>query len=367
MICELQLTIDDCCRGRRGPSRPCAENLKRWNRSTNAFQPSIVNRKSSIACLAICLFLAPFTRAESQRYEYSSGAMGGVFSVALYSGKRTNADAAASAAFAELHRLDRMLSNYRPDSEWSEVNRYAAERAVKISRELLGLLSSCLDYSRRSKGAFDITVGPLMKAWGFYDGSGSLIDEAVVKEALAQVGFAHILLDSANYTVRFARAGVEMDPGGIGKGYAVDRMIEVLKRRGIKCALISAAGSSIYALGAPPGQEGWQVKIRDPNRAGDDVGDLLLKDESLSTSGRLGKSFRANGRVYGHILDPRTGYPASGVSLVAVLAPHTLDSEAWTKAFLVNGRRWTAGHIPQGFRVFLCGEEAGSSPCGWLP
>jgi thiamine biosynthesis lipoprotein len=293
--------------------------------------------------------------------------MGGAFSVALYSANRDSADSAAAAAFAELRRLERMLSNYRPESEWSEVNRYAASRAVEVSQELFDLLSACLEYSRGSEGAFDITVGPLVKAWGFRDGSGKLADDPSLQEALGRVGYANVLLDSVKRTVRFARAGMEMDPGGIGKGYAVDRMIEVLKRSGIERALVSAAGSSIYALGAPPGADGWQVNIREPGGAGSATDRILLKDASISTSGISEKSFRAGGRVYGHILDPRTGYPVRGVLLVSVVAPRAIDSEAWTKAFFVSGRGWSAGHIPAGFRVFFCEDQAGHLVCSWLP
>ncbi len=323
--------------------------------------------QSSIACFAICLFLTPPVRSEQKRYDYSADAMGGVFSIALYAESRAQADAASTAAFSELRRLDRMLSNFRPDSEWSEVNRRAAEQVVKISRELFDLLSACLEYSRRSEGAFDITVGPLVRAWGFHDGSGKVADDAAVKNARASVGYAHILLDSTNCTVRFARAGVEIDPGGIGKGYAVDRMIAVLKRNGIESALVSAAGSSIFALGTPPGQRGWSVGVRNPNLASSSAGDPLLKDESLSTSGISRNSLRSHGRVYGHILDPRTGYPVQGVLLVAVRAPRALDSEAWTKAFFVNGRGWTALHIPSAFRVYFCSVETGLPACEWLP
>jgi thiamine biosynthesis lipoprotein len=293
--------------------------------------------------------------------------MGGAFSVALYSAARDTADAAAAAAFAELRRLDRMLSNYRPESEWSEVNRNAADRTVEVSQELFDLLSACMEYSRRSQGAFDLTVGPLVKTWGFRDGSGRLAGDPAVQEALARVGYSNVLLDPAKRTVRFARAGVEMDSGGIGKGYAVDRMIEALRRSGIERALVSAAGSSIYGLGSPPGRAGWLVNIRTPRGAGSRVEAVLLKDASISTSGTAEKSFRAGGQIYGHIFDPRTGYPVPGVLQVSVMAPCALDSEAWTKAFFVNGRRWSAGHIPAGFRVYFCEGEAGNPICSWLP
>ncbi len=322
----------------------------------------------AVVCSSLCLFLPASSRAQLQHYEYSADAMGGAFSVALYSASRHTADTAAAAAFTELRRLERVLSNYRPDSDWSEVNRNAADRAVVVSQELFALLSACMEYSRRSEGAFDITVGPLVKAWGFYEGSGKLAGDPAVREALARVGYTNVLLDPVKRTVRFARAGVEIDPGGIGKGYAVDRMIAVLKKGGIGRALVSAAGSSIYALGAPPGRDGWPVNIRTPGGAGSRTETVLLKDASISTSGTSEKSVKVGGQIYGHIFDPRTGYPVrGGVFQVSVVAPRALDSEAWTKAFFVNGRRWSAEHIPAGFGVFFCGDETGHPLCSWLP
>jgi thiamine biosynthesis lipoprotein len=158
---------------------------------------------------------------------------------------------------------------------------------------------------------------------------------------------------------------VELDPGGIGKGYAVDRMIDVLKQYGIRTALVSASGSSIYGLGAPPGEKGWKVQIRDPKDQSKSVAEVYLKDESMSTSGNYEKFFRAEGKIYSHIMDPRTGWPAQGVLTVSVVAPRTLDSEAWTKPLFVNGREWAAKHKPAGLRAFFC-EDLPEKPCAWL-
>ena len=123
-----------------------------------------------------------------------------------------------------------LLSNYKPDSAWSQVNQFAAERPVEVPQELFDLLAACVEYSRKSEGAFDITVGPLMKVWGFYKGTGHLPAHGEVKKALACVGYKNLILDAKTRTVRFAKKGVEIDPGGIGKGYAVDRMVEILRR-----------------------------------------------------------------------------------------------------------------------------------------
>lgn len=316
----------------------------------------------------VVLFLSTvFAQAEELRLEASAEAMGSTYSLVLYGEDRARLEGASEEAFEEVRRLDRMLSNYRPGSEWSEVNRSAAQRPVKVSSELFGLLSASVEYSRQSEGAFDISVGPLMKVWGFYKGSGHLPDQAEIGSALEKVGYRNILLDAGSKTVRFAREGVDLDPGGIGKGYAVDRMVEILRKGGIGSALISAAGSSMYALGAPPGEPGWKVRIRDPKNEAIAVTEVTLKNESMSTSGNYEKFFRAEGKLYSHIMDPRTGYPAAGTLSVSVIAPLTLDSEAWTKPYFINGREWAAKHKPNGFRVHMCTGGVGTGqPCAWL-
>jgi thiamine biosynthesis lipoprotein len=224
-----------------------------------------------------------------------------------------------------------------------------------------------MQYSEASDGAFDITVGPLMKVWGFYKGSGRFPHRAEIRGAMAHVGYRKVELDPHNLTVHFQKDGMSLDPGGIGKGYAVDRMAHILRSNGVRSALITAGSSSIYAIGAPPSEaRGWHVAIRHPKDARRTVQDVYLKDESMSTSGSYEKFFWANGRIYSHIMDPRTGYPAEGMVSASVVAPRTIDSEAWTKPYFINGRRWAAANKIQGSRVYLC--ENGSEPkCAWLP
>jgi FAD:protein FMN transferase len=301
------------------------------------------------------------------RVEQSDEAMGSTFTVVLYGSDQKQLEAAADAAFDEVHRLDRLLSNYQPASEWSEVNRTAGVRPVKLSAELFQLLSDCMTYSRQSDGAFDITVGPLMKVWGFYKGEGSLPRPADVTDALTRVGHRHVRLDAAARTIHFDRPGVELDPGGIGKGYAVDRMVDVLKRSGVHIALVSASGSSIYGMGAPPTEPaGWRITIRAPDDPHKTAAEVVLKDMSLSTSGSYEKFFWVEGRTYAHIIDPRTGYPAQGTASVSVMAPRTIDSEAWAKPFFINGRAWTAAHKPASVRVFVCDDARTQKACAWV-
>ncbi len=304
---------------------------------------------------------------ELLRLEDSTRAMGATFAVVLYGHDMLQMQTAVKTAFEELRRIDRMLSNYRTDGEVGNVNQHAAERPVKVTPELFALLSECERYSRESNGAFDITVGPLMKVWGFYRGTGRLADKQRVAQAHEKVGYQNIVLDAANSTVRFTQLGVEVDMGGIGKGYAVDRMVTLLKEKGISSAMVNSAGSSIYGLGAPPSEDrGWVIHIRDPRNSSKVVAEVYLKNESISTSGSTEKFFVAEERVYSHIMDPRTGYPAQGVLEVSVIAPRTVDSEAWTKPFFILGREWVAQHKPRDFRVFLC-EDREEQQCAWLP
>ncbi len=303
---------------------------------------------------------------ELLRLQESADAMGSTYTVQLYGYDRVRMEAAAEAAFDEVRRLDELLSNYKPESEWSQVNRNAANRPVQVSPELFHLLSACEEYSRESQGAFDITVGPLMRVWGFYKASGHLPHRPEILAALSKTGYRHVHLDQRTRSVRFDRSGVELDPGGIGKGYAVDRMVDVLRQNGVQTALVAGSGSSIYGMGAPPAEpRGWRVEIKDPKHTTKTIAEVFLKNMSMSTSGSYEKFFRAEGRVYAHIMDPRTGYPARGSLSVSVLAPRTIDSEAWTKPYFVNGRQWTARHKPKDFRVYFC-EDRTDQPCAWL-
>src|SRR5947209_3768925 len=295
------------------------------------FRPPRISRlfvklKQNVLVLFLSGALCTAAQSPLLRLEKSGEAMGSTYTIELYGTDRVKMEAAVDAAFDEVRRLDDLLSNYKPDSEWSLVNRNAAAGPVRISSELFDLLAACQEYSRLSEGAFDISVGPLMKVWGFYKGSGHLPHRAEVQAAMTRVGYRHVLLDRPARTVRFDRQGVELDPGGIGKGYAVDRMVDVLKQNGFQTALVAGSGSSIYGMGAPPSDpRGWRIEIKNPWDTRKTAADVFLKDMSMSTSGSYEKFFKAEGRIYAHIMDPRTGFPAQGSVSVSVVAPRTLD------------------------------------------
>jgi len=316
-----------------------------------------------LALFAALLLTSP---AGAQRLERSTEAMGATFSVVLYGSDQSSMNQAIDAAFEEAHRLDELLSNYKPASEWSRINRDAAAHPIVVSPELFHLLSDCIEYSRASEGAFDLTVGPLMRAWGFFGGDRHVPSPDQIRDALELVGYQHVQLNPRERSVHFDRPGVEIDPGGVGKGYAVDRMVEILRARGIHNALIAASGSSIFGMGNPPQEpRGWPISIADPWDHRKDAAQVFLKDLSLSTSGTYEKSFRAGGHRYSHIMDPRRGAPAESAVQVTVITPRAIDSEVWAKPYFIQGSTWTAAHKPKSWAVLYC-ENTPGSPCTWV-
>jgi thiamine biosynthesis lipoprotein len=268
---------------------------------------------------------------------------------------------AVGAALDELDRLDRLLSHYRPASPLSQLNREAANGPVRVEPELLELLGACLRWSRESDGAFDVTVGPLMKAWGFFRAEGRVPGEEELARALAVVGYRHLVLDREAGTVRFDRPGVELDLGGIGKGYAVDRAVDRLRRAGVTSALVNLGGSSVYGLGAPPGREAWEIGIEDPTEPGKTALTVALRDRALSVSGGYARFFEQDGVTYAHILDPRTGRPVPGLLSVAVLTASATDGDALDNVLFVLGPEAGRAHLSRvpGAEAFVLLPERG--------
>ncbi len=229
------------------------------------------------------------------------------------------------------------MSHYRATSSLSRVNREAGRHPVRVERELFDFIADAFRYSRDSGGAFDITVGPLMKVWGFFNGDPRVPGDEEIEAARRHVGRGHVILNPIDQTIAFDRSGVELDLGGIAKGYAVDRVVHLLKRRQIAAALISAGGSTIYGLGRPPGRDGWDVEIQDPIDPRNTALTVRLEDRALSVSGTSEKAFEKEGVTYSHIMDPRTGRPVQGVLSVAVLAKSGTAGDALDNAFFVLG------------------------------
>lgn len=297
-------------------------------------------------------------KVEETRYS-----MGCLYSITVWGEEGPGLKMAIEAALDEVDRLDRLLSHYRSDSPLSRLSREGWPGPVRPDPELFDFLARCLDYSRVSDGAFDITVGPLMRAWGFFRGEGKYPTDAQLREALAPVGYRHVRLDRQVGTVNFDRPGVELDPGGVAKGYAVDRAAAILRSAGIRSALISAGGSSIFAIGHPPGAATWSIPIQDPLDSERSALTVRLKDQALSVSGSAEKFFEHEGRLYSHIMDPRTGRPVDGVLSVALITESGIDGDALDNALFVLGPARSSGLIAK-YRVhealfFIPGEKVG--------
>jgi len=267
------------------------------------------------------------------------------WAVKLCGHDRTLLRAAATEAFDEADRIDRLMSHYRPESGLSRLNREAAAGPVEVEPELFALIEEALRLSRETEGAFDITVGPLMKAWGFFQGDGRVPGEAERARARAVVGSQHLVLDRGARTIRFDRSGVALDLGGIAKGYAVDRIVTLLRHRAVDAALVNAGGSSIYGLGAPPGAEAWRVRIQDPRDIGREALSVPLRDRALSVTGRAGRQFEQDGVVYGHVMDPRLGAPVRGMVGAVVLSDTATEGDALGDAMFVQGVEWTRRYV----------------------
>jgi thiamine biosynthesis lipoprotein len=279
---------------------------------------------------------------------------------------------AAREALDEVDRLEAVLSVFRDSSEVAELNRSAAVREVAVGPEVLALLRQCEALHAATGGAFDPTSLPLSQCWGFLRREGRLPAAAEIEAARQVVGMANLRIDGHARTVRFTRPGVGLSFNSIGKGYVVDRVANLLQRRGVAQALVSASGSSLRAIA--DGREGFPVDVRSARASGGPLARLRLRDAALGTSGAGEQFFEADGRRFGHVIDPRTGWPAEGVLSVSVAADEAAVADALATAFLVGGadlaERYCAAHPrtlalvteesdPSRLRVF--GEHPGAT------
>jgi thiamine biosynthesis lipoprotein len=261
------------------------------------------------------------------------------------SGEDAASVGAAQTALREAARLEDQLSVFRDSSELTAVNRQAAHAPVRVSAELYEILGRSVELSRATDGAFDITSTPLSRCWGFLRRNGRVPGPAMIAAARALVGMSAVRLDPGARTVAFSRPGIELNLGSIGKGHAVQRIAEALKRSGVRHALVSAAGSSVFALG---GRGGWAVDVTSRRVARGVLARLRLRNRALATSGAGEQYVDADGTRYGHVLDPRTGWPARGLLSASAIASDAASADALATAFLVGGedlaRRYCGAH-----------------------
>ena len=261
------------------------------------------------------------------------GTMGTRIVVELWSDDHAAGEQAIDAVMAEMQRIDRGMSTYKPTSELSRVNAAAAAHPVKISAELFKLLETALEYSRITDGAFDVTYASVGYMYDFHTHRHP--SEQQISKALPAVSYRHVLLDRASTSVRYTQPGVRIDLGGIAKGYAVDCGIAILQRRGIRHALVQAGGDS-RIIGDRFGKP-WIVGIRHPDHKEQIIARLPLVDTAISTSGDYEHYFDENGTRYHHIIDPHTGHSASKVRSATILATSATRSDGLSKTAFVLG------------------------------
>ena len=264
--------------------------------------------------------------------------MGTLLEISLYGRETDRCRQALEAAFAEVLRLEDLLSFFKLSSALSRINRLAPYGPVKVNPEVISLIQQALAFSRLTHGALDLTISPLMKLWGFRKQEALLTPPTMeqIQSILRFVGYQKVIVDAENSMVAYQSEGVEIEFGSMGKGYAIDRAVQILKYYGISQALVNF-GSSTYALGSPPSKNGWRVAIRNPRNGERAIDTVLLKDCAIGTSGDYEQGRRLNGRWYGHILDPRTGYPVTGTACVSVIARTALEADALSTAAFVMG------------------------------
>lgn len=277
-----------------------------------------------------------------QIVQVARNAMATRFEIVLHGTNATALRAAGEEALDEITRLEGQLSLYRASSEIARVNARAAYEPVRVTPAVFKLLQHARDLSEQCGGAFDITIAPLVRCWGFMGGTGQPADPKQLAEARQCIGMTHVHFDDANHTIRFAKLGMMIDLGAIGKGYAIDRAVEFLREAGIESALIHGGTSTVYGIGKPMDSEAWKVAVADAFATlvsgSANLPTMTLRDEALSVSAIWGRSFEKDGKTLGHVIDPRTGEPCQGAALAAVISKSATDSDALSTALLVLGR-----------------------------
>ncbi len=274
--------------------------------------------------------------------EVGRSAMACQFQVMLNAGQDPKAAEYAIEALDLVEELEQQLTVYRPTSEICQLNALASECERPVEANLFGLLQRCQQLHQQTRGAFDITSGPLSELWGFHRREGRLPEESDVQDILQVVGSQYLQINPERATLRFLKPGVQINLGSVGKGYALDRCAQLLQDRDVHDFLIHGGHSSVLARGrrmtGSKRDQGWRVRVRDPYRPEVKLGDVHLIDRALGTSGLANQSFIHHGKRYGHILDPRSGHPAMDLVSVTVLTDSGELADAMATSLFVMGK-----------------------------
>ena len=296
-----------------------------------------IKRQFSITILfALILSTSFFTVHAQVLRKRTTTLMGSRFDISIVAHDTLSAEANIDTVIAEISRIENLISDWKETSQVSEINRNAGIRPVKVDKELYELTKRAIRFSQMTSGAFDISFGSMEKVWKF-DGSMTEIPSAeVVRRSVAKVGYKNIILDSLNSTVFLKLDGMKIGFGSIGKGYAADRGRARMMARGIKAGIVNASGD-MSTWGAQPDGKDWTIGITNPFNTKKLLGKINLKEASVATSGNYEKFVEIEGKRFSHIINPATGYPATGLSSVTVVGPEAEKANGFSTAIIVLG------------------------------
>ncbi len=313
--------------------------------------------KSTLSSLVFLLFFVNWSSAQVQ-IRRSMTLMGSVFEITLVDKDSSTANLHIDLAVAEIERIENLISEWRPNTQISKVNQNAGIKPIQVDPEVYELCKRALYFSQISDGAFDISIAALDKIWRFDGSMEAMPSEAQIQQSIARVGYQHIILDSINSSIYLAKRGMKIGFGSIGKGYAADKARAVMKNLNITAGMINASGD-IASWGEQLNGEPWAIGVLNPFKAHKMIKVLKFKEHAVATSGSYEKYVEFNDVRYSHIIDPKTGYPSTGLVSATVYGPSAEFANGLSTSIMVLGAKKgmkLAKQFPQ-YRFILIGDN----------
>jgi thiamine biosynthesis lipoprotein len=300
----------------------------------------------SKALLLFCIFFLSFKGYSQEIYKRTIKLMGSRFEITVVAKNASEAEQYLDAGVNEIKRIEKLISSWDPQSQTSEINRNAGKHPVQVAPELFHLIERAIGISGITDGAFDISYASMDRIWKFDGSMKQMPSEEEIKTSVSKVGFENIILDNENRTVFLKQPGMKIGFGGIGKGYAADAAKELLIKKGVSSGIINASGD-MNTWGKQPNGNDWTVAITNPMNKNSAFATLPLKQGAVVTSGDYEKFVRFNGKRYAHIINPKTGFPSTGIISVTVFAPKAELADALATSVFVMGKEVGLDRINQ--------------------
>ena len=294
--------------------------------------------RTSLLLISLLSFFATFYGHAQVVKKRQTVLMGSVFDFTIVAQDSLTAARRIDDVIAEITRIENLISEWIPESQISRVNQYAGIKPIKVDREVFDLTKRAISYSLMSDGAFDISIVALDRVWKFDGSMTTMPEQEIIAKSVANVGFQHIILDSLNSTIYLARKGMKIGFGSIGKGYAADRGRAVMEAAGVKGGIVNASGD-LATWGEQLNKKPWVIGITNPFKQHKILRKLKMKRNSVATSGSYEKYVEINGKNYSHIINPKTGYPTTGLVSVTIYGPTTEFANALSTSIMVLGKK----------------------------